>query len=699
MSIAPILKRELKAYFASPLIYVGVSVFLIISGYFFYTNLVMCVLFAGSGVNLDLWEYLFNDISYVFLLLLPLISMRLFAEEKKLGTIELLVTNPLKDTDILFGKYLASLIVVAIMLLLTTLYPLLAAIIHVVPVPVLLIGYTGLFLLAACFLACGILLSSLTENQIVAAVSTAGLLILFWFMDRNGDFAGSYESNVIKQLSLFHHYFRFGRGVADTRDIIYFISIITACMLLTYLSIQSRYWEGMFSRPVNTRTAWRLGIIFLLIIALIPLNVLARVYSQRLDGTLEKKYTLSHSLQEALKTVKHAMHITVQGAKEQRPVIEDYLELMKTSCPHIRYAFIDVDKSTEFETLKKVGNRAGFIEYQGRQETLPTLNENDLLKTIYLLTRNQKKIIGFTTNHGERNLTSTATNGFSAVQTALQAENFNIQQLSRDDAYDTMAESLIVISAGPQQDFSDVELSKLGNYFEQGGNVLLLLDTASLPHLTRFLARYNVEIGNDIIIDRDSRLSDTDDLTPVINVNREHQITQDISAAVLFPHARSVQVGTSPVAGFSWDILAQSCRGTWAERTLQSAYDKTADYQEGEDLRGPVQVGVIVKKVSAEKETKKEGRMVIVGNARFAANEYLNVLGNKDFFRGITNWLAEDPAFTISAQPMVQGYQPVPLVSLTNSENHMVFWSCIIIQPLIIFCVGAGVMFWRRYAC
>jgi hypothetical protein len=262
-----------------------------------------------------------------------------------------------------------------------------------------------------------------------------------------------------------------------------------------------------------------------------------------------------------------------------------------------------------------------------------------------------------------------------------------------------MAESLIVISAGPQQDFSEAELSKLGNYFEQGGHVLLLLDTASLPHLTLFLARYNVEIGNDIIIDLDSRLSDTDDLTPVINVNREHQITQDISAAVLFPHARSVQVGTSPVAGLSWDILAQSCRGTWAERTLQSAYDKTADYQEGEDLRGPVQVGVIVKKVSAEKETKKEGRMVIVGNARFAANEYLNVLGNKDFFLGITSWLAEDPAFTISAQPMVQGYQPVPLVSLTNSENHMVFWSCIIIQPLIIFCVGAGVMFWRRYAC
>ena len=171
MTVLSIVKRELNSYFTSFIMYVVLAVFLIISGYFFYTNLVMYVLFAGSGVSIDLWEYMFNDISYMLLLLLPLVTMRLFAEEKKLGTIELLFTCPLRDADILFGKYLASLLVLALMLLLTALYPLLFARIHFLDVPILLTGYAGLFLLGACFLACGILISSLTENQIVAALS------------------------------------------------------------------------------------------------------------------------------------------------------------------------------------------------------------------------------------------------------------------------------------------------------------------------------------------------------------------------------------------------------------------------------------------------------------------------------------------------------------------------------------------------
>ena len=695
-AIVPIVKRELKSYFTSPIIYVVVSVFLIISGYFFYTNLIMCVLFAGSGVNLDLWEYLFNDISYVLLLLLPLISMRLFAEEKKLGTIELLVTNPLKDTDILFGKYLAGLIVVSIMLFLTLLYPLLMAIIYMVPMPILLIGYTGLFLVAACFLACGTFLSSLTENQIVAAVSTAGLLILFWFMDRNGDFAGKYGSTIIKKFSLFHHYFRFSRGVIDTRDIIYFISIITACMLLTFLSIQSRYWRGMFIKPVNTHAAKRMGIILLFIIALIPLNVLATVYSHRLDGTLEKKYTFSPPLQEALKTVTNTMHITVQGTKDQRRVVEDYLELLQTSCPHISYSFIDVDKRPELTSLKKIGDNAGFIEYQGRYEILATLNEKDLLKTIYFLSRHQKKIISFTTKHVERDLTSAAADGFSAVQKALQAENFTIQQLILDDTYKTLADNRIVISAGPQQDFSEKALAAIGRFFEQGGRVLLLFDPASLPNCTKFLAHYNVELGTDIVVDRSNRLSDIDDLTPIVFINREHPIGSNLSAAVVLPRTSSVQVGMAPSPGFSWEILAQSGKETWAERNVQTAFDKTAYYQGATDVRGPVQVSVIVKKLPDKEHRTQEGRMVVVGTSLFAVNQYFSVLGNKDFFLNIIRWLSEATVPGI-ADIVPKGQGVPPLVYLTTAESRIVFWSCVIIQPALFLIIGTWIMLRRHY--
>ena len=277
-------------------------------------------------------------------------------------------------------------------------------------------------------------------------------------------------------------------------------------------------------------------------------------------------------------------------------------------------------------------------------------------------------------------------------------DNFTVTQGVFDGTQGISASTRIIIIAGPEHDFSAAALAAIGNYFEQGGRVLLLIDPVPLPHLRAFLERYNVEIGYDIVVDTDNRLPDMDELTPIIHINREHPISSDLRAAVLFPHACSVQVGTHPAAGFSWEILGQSGRSSWAERDFASAYNKTAQYQDGIDLRGPVQVGVMVKKVPDKKNTTQEGRMVVLGNSRFAVNEYVNILGNKDFILSITNWLAEEKA-VISARPVPQGYQRAPLHSLTEAEGRLVFWSCVVVEPLLIFCIGFWVILWRRYAC
>jgi ABC-2 type transport system permease protein len=698
MTVAAIVKRELKTYFTSPIIYIVVSVFLIITGYFFYTSLVMCVLFAGTGVSIDLWEYTFNDISYIMLLLLPLISMRLFAEEKKLGTIELLFTNPLRDADILLGKYIAGLLVISLMLLLTALYPLLLAVIHTVPVPVVIAGYAGLFLIGACFLACGMFLSSLTEHQSVAAISTTGLLILFWFIDRNAESAGEYAARLLKHLSLFRHFFNFARGVIDTKNIIYFVSVISAGLLLTLLSITSRHWKGMFKTSPHNRGQRLVVSSIILIVALIPFNVLGTVNNRRFDFTPEKKFTLSQQTHEILQTVQDQMGITLFGTKEQRLMVEDMLERMQSGCRYMTCRFIDVEKNpAKAEALRGSSEKPGIVEYQGRREYVASLSEADVLKTIHFLTQGQEKVVSFTAGHGEKDLASTSPDGFSAVYAALQSENYALTELVIDDIRGIPVNTFMVIVAGPRQDFSAATLAGLGRFFEQGGRVLLLLDSGELPQLSRFLAHYNVEVGSDVIVDRQSRLPDMDDLMANILINREHAIGTKLSAAVLFPCARSVQVGTTPVAGLSWEILGQSGRETWAERTIQSAYDKTAQYQEGEDLRGPVQAGVIVKKTLDSSNKKPEGRMVVLGSARFAANEYFSVLGNRDFFLGITGWLAEDT--TLASVLPVPRVQTAPLVSLTVAEGRLVFWSCIVIQPVLFLIIGIWVILRRRYAC
>ncbi len=244
MNALTILKRELKSYFTSLIAYVVIAVFLIISGYFFYTNLVMFVMWVGSDVKLGLWQFTFQDIRFIMLLLLPLLTMRLFAEEKKLGTIELLFTNPLRDREILMGKYGACLAVFLVMLLLTLLYPILLAIVYSIEIGPIAAGYAGLFLLGASFIACGIFVSSLTENQIVAAIATIGVLVFFWFIDWNEGIAGQQAIVILHQFSLFEHFSNFTRGVIDTQDVVYYLSLIAFFLFLTLRSLESRKWRG-----------------------------------------------------------------------------------------------------------------------------------------------------------------------------------------------------------------------------------------------------------------------------------------------------------------------------------------------------------------------------------------------------------------------------------------------------------------------
>jgi ABC-2 type transport system permease protein len=130
MNFFPIFKRELRSYFTSLIAYIVLTVFLVISGYYFYTDLALFVVWGGSSIQEGLWQYLFHDIRLILLLTIPLLTMRLFAEEKKLGTIELLFTFPFKDSDILIGKFLACLTVFSLMIGLTLLYPVLLALVH-----------------------------------------------------------------------------------------------------------------------------------------------------------------------------------------------------------------------------------------------------------------------------------------------------------------------------------------------------------------------------------------------------------------------------------------------------------------------------------------------------------------------------------------------------------------------------------------
>jgi len=256
-NVAEIYKREVKFYFTTPIAYVVIVIFTAIFGFLFYRNMIyysnlsyQMMQHPSYAAHIDLIVGIFSPIfstnSIIFLMVIPPISMRLFAEERKTGTIELLFTYPIRDIEIVLGKWLAAVTIIFIMLLLTVPAPFLAfSFAKNAEWGPVLAGYLGMFLMGVSFLSLGILISSLTENQIVAIIVSYGALLGFWFLgwavDPN---SGKQIGKIFGELSIITHVGDFIKGLIDTKDIAYYLLFIFTMLFLTLRVLESKRWRG-----------------------------------------------------------------------------------------------------------------------------------------------------------------------------------------------------------------------------------------------------------------------------------------------------------------------------------------------------------------------------------------------------------------------------------------------------------------------
>ena len=245
MIVLAVAGKELALYFGSFLFYALAAVFLVLSGYFFYTNLAFFVLMGGMDLPRGLWQYQLRDLQGLLIVLVPLLTMRLFAEERKLGTLELLWTYPVRDAEIIAGKFLACLAVVTAMIAATAAYPVALARLYPVDAGPVVAGYTGLWLLAAAFVACGLFLSALTESQLVAASATYGVLLFFWVLTWNEAAMNEGLLRFLVQLSLFDRFHAFTVGAIDTENVSYLVLFTLAFLGFTFLALDARRWRGL----------------------------------------------------------------------------------------------------------------------------------------------------------------------------------------------------------------------------------------------------------------------------------------------------------------------------------------------------------------------------------------------------------------------------------------------------------------------
>ena len=253
-NILAIAHKELKSYFASPIAYVVIGLFALLYGYFFA---VMLQYFVRAGLNVnpmqgpqalninqDLLRPTISNVLILLLFVIPAMTMRAYAEERRSGTIELLLTSPVTDLEIVFGKFLGALALYGVMLAVTLPH---IGILFAYGNPEwkpIVTTYLGLLLLGGSFLSIGLFISTVTTNQIVAFIGTFSVLLILWIISWIGSFSTGLFTDVTSYLSLIEHFDDFAKGVIDTTHVIYYLSLITLGLFLTAKSVDTERWRG-----------------------------------------------------------------------------------------------------------------------------------------------------------------------------------------------------------------------------------------------------------------------------------------------------------------------------------------------------------------------------------------------------------------------------------------------------------------------
>lgn len=250
-------RKELYSYFQSPIAYVIISIFLVIAGIIFSLRFSMFYTdsmeisrnpYMMQQYDLNVTQYvlepMFYTLNFLSLLMIPMLTMRALSEDKKSGSIELLLTYPVRDIEVIASKFLGCFLVYVSMVALTVVYPAITAKFAAVEAPSLAMGYAGLLLSGAAFISVGIFMSSLTENQIIAVAGGYGLLLLFWLTGAGETLVPPPYNVVLTDLSIFDHIEDFAKGVFNTRDLAYYLLFIGFFIFLTLRSLEITKWKG-----------------------------------------------------------------------------------------------------------------------------------------------------------------------------------------------------------------------------------------------------------------------------------------------------------------------------------------------------------------------------------------------------------------------------------------------------------------------
>jgi ABC-type uncharacterized transport system involved in gliding motility auxiliary subunit len=451
--------------------------------------------------------------------------------------------------------------------------------------------------------------------------------------------------------------------------------------------------------PRAVRNWGALGLqVVLLLVGLGLLQLAAERTNRRFDLTPAQSLSLSPVTRNVLAQITAPLTVTVffrRGTREQHA---DLLERFRVANPNVHFELFDLDRFPERARAAGITQYGrAEIEYQGRRFVSLALPEAELAGGILRAVRGRARRVLFTAGHGERRPGGTP-DGYGRLVSALGAENYAPEPLVLLDGPVPEDADLVVI-AGPQHDFLPREIDALGTYLRGGGGVLALCEPGSLPNLSAFLDSMGLRLGSDFIVDRERRVLGTDGLAAVVELfKRGNPITEPsgrlIESGVVLPSARSVDVERE-VPGVEASSIARTADSAWAVQDPDRARRGAEPSRAAGDVPGSASVMVMAEVAG---RNGRSGRVVVVGDADFASDAYLDLLGNRDLALNAVAWVAGEEALAGERnQRTPEVIRPLSPLVLTEPQARTIFLATVIVQPGAVLLLGIVLIAVRRH--
>jgi hypothetical protein len=417
---------------------------------------------------------------------------------------------------------------------------------------------------------------------------------------------------------------------------------------------------------------------------------LAYRHTWRLDLTPERSYTLSSHARRILEGLDRDVHVTVFVRSEdpRTPFLKDLLWRVGNASARVHYDFVDLNRSPALARQYGIERYGALVVQSGdRRRDVSNAAEGALLAAVLAVTRPADRSAYFLTGHGEHAPTDTDHNtGYSNVSRALEEDQFHVRELALLGPEGVPADATLLVIAGPRKDLLPGEAERLDAYLDRGGALLLLLDPESPASFAAIAARRGITPLDQVVVDPERRLAKGEGVTILVSgMTPSFLVSGTLEAPPVFSYARPLRLTSDadhPVIGFLESGAASYAVPVGAPPDAPG---------------GPTAPQVVgAAKVLTPVGEGKPGRLLVLGDADFAANKYLDYLGNRDLLVNAANWLArEESLIAARAQQKESGREQF---FVTDAQGKMAFWLAAVVQPAVFFALGITAFVRRRRA-